>query len=100
MFSPCMPGQLWLASGVLIGICSSQGYGQPFPHDFGALVRNILKRLFRVYGHIYHSHFRQIVRLELEPHLNTCFKHFILFTQVRTKPGKRPGLEWTPGLLV
>jgi len=21
-------------------------------------VRNILKRLFRVYGHIYHSHFR------------------------------------------
>ena len=22
-------------------------------------VRNILKRLFRVYGHMYHSHFRQ-----------------------------------------
>ena len=24
---------------------------------------------------------RQIVRLELEPHLNTCFRHFVLFTR-------------------
>ena len=122
-------------------------------------MRNILKRLFRVYGHIYHSHFRQAVarhgmaagarrqpaggerrapggrgwqagwntgdiccverwsahvcqqgtaiparlpsappcptlprppahwcrqveKLELEPHLNTCFRHFMLFTLV------------------
>lgn len=27
---------------------------------------------------------RQIEKLELEPHLNTCFRHFILFTLVRT----------------
>lgn len=26
---------------------------------------------------------RQIEKLELEPHLNTCFRHFILFTLVR-----------------
>lgn len=25
---------------------------------------------------------RQIVKLELEPHLHTCFKHFVLFTKV------------------
>lgn len=24
---------------------------------------------------------RQVVRLELEPHLNTCFRHFVLFTK-------------------
>ncbi|KAI7838034.1 hypothetical protein COHA_008215 [Chlorella ohadii] len=57
-----------------------QRYGGSFPPNFAATVRNILKRLFRVYGHIYHSHFRQIERLELEPHLNTCFRHFMLFT--------------------
>lgn len=25
---------------------------------------------------------RQIEKLELEPHLNTCFRHFMLFTLV------------------
>ena len=58
-----------------------QRYGGAFPRDFGPTVRAILKRLFRVYAHIYHSHFRQVVRLELEPHLNTCFRHFVLFTR-------------------
>lgn len=55
--------------------------GAGFPADFGAVVRAVLRRLFRVYAHIYHSHFRQVVRLELEPHLNTCFRHFALFTK-------------------
>lgn len=58
-----------------------QAYGAPFPANFTTIVSTILRRLFRVYAHIYHSHFRQIVRLELEPHLNTCFKHFVLFTR-------------------
>ncbi|KAL4853877.1 5'-adenylylsulfate reductase 3 [Chlorella vulgaris] len=57
-----------------------QRFGGSFPPSFAATVRNILKRLFRVYGHIYHSHFRQVEKLELEPHLNTCFRHFMLFT--------------------
>ncbi|KAG7672421.1 hypothetical protein Ndes2526B_g09064 [Nannochloris sp. 'desiccata'] len=58
-----------------------RGLGGAFPRDFLAVVKTILKRLFRVYAHMYHSHFRQIVALELEPHLNTCFRHFILFVQ-------------------
>ena len=37
-----------------------QRYGGAFPPSFSATVRNILKRLFRVYAHIYHSHFRQV----------------------------------------
>lgn len=28
---------------------------------------------------------RQIEKLELEPHLNTCFRHFMLFTLVRRR---------------
>lgn len=56
--------------------------GAPFPANFKEVVKTIFKRLFRVYAHIYHSHFQKIVSLKEEAHLNTCFKHFILFTCV------------------
>merc|ERR1712232_215926 len=51
----------------------------PFPKHFEGVVQNIFKRLFRVYAHIYYSHFSKIVSLGEEAHLNTCFKHFYLF---------------------
>jgi MOB kinase activator 1 len=53
--------------------------GTPFPKNFQSVVKVIFKRLFRVYAHIYHSHFQKIVGLGAEAHLNTCSKHFILF---------------------
>ena len=62
-----------------------QRYGEPFPPNFTAVVQTIFKRLFRVYAHIYHSHFRSICALGEEAHLNTCFKHFMYFTQVGTR---------------
>eukprot|EP01117_Protostelium_nocturnum_P007136 TRINITY_DN2558_c0_g1_i2.p1 TRINITY_DN2558_c0_g1~~TRINITY_DN2558_c0_g1_i2.p1 ORF type:complete len:219 (-),score=55.91 TRINITY_DN2558_c0_g1_i2:936-1592(-) len=55
--------------------------GVPFPKNFQLTVKNIFKRLFRVYAHIYHSHFAKIVSLGEEAHLNTSFKHFIYFVQ-------------------
>ncbi|KAL8507886.1 hypothetical protein ACS0TY_018439 [Phlomoides rotata] len=57
-----------------------QIWGVQFPPNFQDVVKTILKRLFRVYAHIYHSHFQKIVSLKEEVHLNTCFKHFMLFT--------------------
>uniref|UniRef100_A0A803MG41 MOB kinase activator-like 1A n=1 Tax=Chenopodium quinoa TaxID=63459 RepID=A0A803MG41_CHEQI len=57
-----------------------QKLGSPFPANFQDVVKTIFKRLFRVYAHIYHSHFQKIVSLKEEAHLNTCFKHFVLFT--------------------
>ena len=32
--------------------------GVPFPKNFMLIAKTILKRLFRVYAHIYHQHFR------------------------------------------
>lgn len=55
--------------------------GVPFPKNFFACAKTILKRLFRVYAHIYHQHFSEVVRLGEEAHLNTSFKHFIFFVQ-------------------
>ncbi|XP_033111305.1 uncharacterized protein LOC117112339 [Anneissia japonica] len=53
----------------------------PFPKNFLTIAKTILKRLFRVYAHIYHQHFQEVVRLGEEAHLNTSFKHFIFFVQ-------------------
>lgn len=48
-----------------------------------SVAKTILKRLFRVYAHIYHQHFDSVMQLQEEAHLNTSFKHFIFFVQVR-----------------
>ncbi|OGM45457.1 protein kinase regulator (Mob1) [Aspergillus bombycis] len=53
--------------------------GVPFPKAFTSLIRQIFKRLYRVYAHIYCHHYPVIVHLGLEPHLNTSFKHYVLF---------------------
>lgn len=53
--------------------------GVPFPKQFPALVKTIFKRLFRVYAHMYCHHFDEINELQLNVHLNTSLKHFVLF---------------------
>ena len=55
--------------------------GVPFPKNFMNIAKTILKRLFRVYAHIYHQHFQQVIKLAEEAHLNTSFKHFIFFVK-------------------
>lgn len=53
--------------------------GVPFPKNFQAIIKQIHKRLFRVYAHIYHHHFAVVTSLGEEAHLNTSFKHFVYF---------------------
>jgi len=53
--------------------------GVSFPRNFITIAKTILKRLFRVYAHIYHAHFDHIITLQEEAHLNTSFKHLIYF---------------------
>eukprot|EP00326_Haptolina_ericina_P042354 CAMPEP_0181257312 /NCGR_PEP_ID=MMETSP1096-20121128/50179_1 /TAXON_ID=156174 ORGANISM="Chrysochromulina ericina, Strain CCMP281" /NCGR_SAMPLE_ID=MMETSP1096 /ASSEMBLY_ACC=CAM_ASM_000453 /LENGTH=229 /DNA_ID=CAMNT_0023355625 /DNA_START=84 /DNA_END=773 /DNA_ORIENTATION=+ len=53
--------------------------GDPFPDDFMPRARNVYRRLFRVYAHVFHQHYETIVSNAFEPHLNTCFKHFFYF---------------------
>mmetsp|Transcript_33716 Transcript_33716/g.54298 ORF Transcript_33716/g.54298 Transcript_33716/m.54298 type:complete len:207 (-) Transcript_33716:234-854(-) len=50
-----------------------------FPKDFAKIIKTIFRRLFRVYAHLYHHHFKQIEQGSGDVHLNTAFKHFILF---------------------
>lgn len=53
--------------------------GVSFPKTFPPLVRQMFKRLYRVYAHMYCHHYHVILQLGLEPHLNTSFKHYVLF---------------------
>ena len=50
-----------------------------FPTTFESIVKKILKLLYHVLAHIYHSHFKEIVLLSLHSHLNCIFAHFVLF---------------------
>ena len=49
--------------------------------NFKNTISVIVKRLFRVYAHIYCSHWSDVINLQAEAHVNTCFKHFVLFSQ-------------------
>ncbi|XP_063933720.1 MOB kinase activator-like 1 homolog A [Zophobas morio] len=55
--------------------------GVPFPKNFMQTAKMIIRRLFRVYAHIYYSHFERILSLGEQAHLNTSFKHFTYFVQ-------------------
>jgi len=41
-------------------------------------LKNVFKRLFRVYAHIYYSHMKIVDELGIQKHVNTSFKRFVL----------------------
>ncbi|KAK3056873.1 Mitotic exit network component [Extremus antarcticus] len=70
--------------------------GVPFPEGFEKTVKVLFKRLYRIYAHIYCHHYSVVRGLGLEAHLNTGFKHYVLFVEefglADEKGGKRG--EW------
>ena len=52
--------------------------GVAFPKKFSSAVKQIFKRLLRVYAHIYHAHFDKILLLKAEAHMNTSFKRMYM----------------------
>eukprot|EP00002_Diphylleia_rotans_P030067 TRINITY_DN6161_c0_g1_i3.p1 TRINITY_DN6161_c0_g1~~TRINITY_DN6161_c0_g1_i3.p1 ORF type:complete len:216 (-),score=44.17 TRINITY_DN6161_c0_g1_i3:180-827(-) len=55
--------------------------GVPYPAGFDQTVKTIFRRMFRVFAHIYCSHFDKFVEQKEEAHLNSCFKHFYYFVE-------------------
>ena len=55
--------------------------GNVFPSAFDVVVKKIHRYLFQVLAHIYQSHFKEIVTLNMHGHLNTLFLHFMLFNR-------------------
>jgi len=52
-----------------------------FPQQFEQTCRGIYKQMFRVFAHIYHTHFDKILHMSLEAHFNSLFVHFIHFSR-------------------
>ncbi|CAD6192796.1 unnamed protein product [Caenorhabditis auriculariae] len=53
--------------------------GKGFPPHYDQVCETIMRRLFRVYAHVYHAHTNVFRSLKAIAHLNTSFKQFILF---------------------
>lgn len=51
----------------------------PFPRNFMACLKVIYTRLFRIFAIVYSHHFTKLEELGAVSHLNTSFKHFMLF---------------------
>jgi MOB kinase activator 1 len=52
---------------------------QSFPKQFSQIVKKMMSRLFRVFAHIYKSHYEELIGMGSVAHLNTLFMHFMLF---------------------
>lgn len=52
---------------------------QPFPLNFDSLIRKMVRLLFHALAHLYAVHFHQLIELQLHPHLNSLFLHFVSF---------------------
>lgn len=56
-------------------------HGNEFPTGFESqYIRKMVRLLFHVLAHVYHSHFKEIVLLQLHAHLNALFAHFVGFS--------------------
>ena len=50
-----------------------------FPANFKDTMKNIYRRLFRVYAHLYHGHLAQIKQQGEDEHFMSCLNHFAAF---------------------
>lgn len=69
----------WVQSNIDNEAVFPSRIGVPFPKTFKPLILQLFKRMYRVYAHIYCHHYGVVRQLGLEPHLNTSFKHYVLF---------------------
>ncbi|KZT67237.1 hypothetical protein DAEQUDRAFT_694327 [Daedalea quercina L-15889] len=53
--------------------------GREFSQTFPSTVKHVYRQLLRVFAHLYHAHYPQILHLRSEPHFNSLFAHFLAF---------------------
>ncbi|KAF4617865.1 hypothetical protein D9613_005760 [Agrocybe pediades] len=53
--------------------------GHDFPQTFPSTVKHVYRQMLRVFAHVYHAHFHQLLHLRSEPHFNSLFAHFLAF---------------------
>lgn len=63
------------------GTCKTEyRLGQDFHKEsFPVTIKHVYRQFLRIFAHIYHAHFHQILHLRAEPHFNSLFAHFLAF---------------------
>ena len=56
-----------------------QSSGRDFSQNFPSTVKHVYRQLLRVFAHLYHAHYEQILHLRSEGHFNSLFAHFLAF---------------------
>eukprot|EP01083_Nonionella_stella_P277853 944743_1 len=65
---------------VLIWFCRTQVIlAGGFPKNFKTSMSQILRRLFRLYAHLYHSHYDKFRDIGADSNLDLNFRHFVFF---------------------
>lgn len=54
----------------------------PYPNNFETIVKNIIKRLFRIFSHIYYHHSEDLERIDRMVQFNYSLIHFIFFSKL------------------
>ena len=76
---PTKSGQFYPNYQSCAPLTNSIPIGHDFPPSFPSTVKHVYRQLLRVFAHIYHAHFHQILHLRSEPHFNSLFAHFLSF---------------------
>lgn len=76
---PTKAGNCTLSVSLVRRHLLNMNIGHDFPQSFPSTVKHVYRQLLRVFAHIYHSHFHQILHLRSEPHFNSLFAHFLSF---------------------
>lgn len=71
----------WVSAQVMDETLFPTDSKNPLPKEFPKVIKNIFRRLFRVYAHIFLCHYNVIVERDLITVFNTCLAHFLLFAK-------------------
>uniref|UniRef100_A0A0N5A3G6 MOB kinase activator-like 1 n=1 Tax=Parastrongyloides trichosuri TaxID=131310 RepID=A0A0N5A3G6_PARTI len=69
----------WVADTLDDELIFPSQIGKQFPVEFHKIAQTIMKRIFRIYAHVYNEHMDYLAQLNAVEHFNTSLKHFILF---------------------
>jgi len=53
--------------------------GREFPSMFPTTAKQMYRQMLRIFAHIYHAHFPELLHLSCEGHINSLFAHFVVF---------------------
>ncbi len=69
---------IWTHRSDCVCVC----LGSAFPSGFMFLIQKIFVMLFRTLAHLFSVHYQEAIAVNIHPHLNTLFTHFITFSHM------------------